>query len=168
MKRDRIILVGFMACGKTSVASALAQLLDAAFVDLDSFITARESRSPADLIQQEGERSFRDIETAALRKVLEQDGSQVIALGGGAWTVEENRALVESYECLTVWLDAPFELCWSRIQSGDTVRPLAPDREAAQVLYQSRRQTYELASLKLTVSEPDSPESLAQRILQSA
>jgi shikimate kinase len=168
MKRDRIVLVGFMGCGKTSVASALAQLLDAAFVDLDSLITTRESRSPADLIQQEGERSFRDIETRALRKVMEQDGSQVIAFGGGAWTIEENRALVESHGYLAVWLDAPFELCWSRIQSGDTVRPLAPDRKAAQALYQSRRQTYELASLKLAVDEPDSPESIARRILQSA
>src|SRR4030095_5051743 len=102
MKRDRIVLVGFMGCGKTSVASALAQLLDAAFVDLDSFITARESRSPADLIQQEGERAFREIETRALRKVLEQNGSQVIALGGGAWTIEENRTLVESHRYLAV------------------------------------------------------------------
>ena len=168
MKRDRIILVGFMGCGKTSVAKALAGQIDSDFIDLDSFITERCGKSPAELIQQNGEQAFREIETSALREVLTLDDAQVIALGGGAWTIEENRALVESHGYLAVWLDAPFELCWSRIQSGDTVRPLAPDREAAQALYQSRRQTYELASLKLAVDEPDSPESIARRILQSA
>ena len=168
MKRDRILLVGFMGCGKTSVAKALAGQIDSDFIDLDSFITERCGKSPAELIQQNGEQAFREIETSALREVLTLDDAQVIALGGGAWTIEENRALVESHGYLAVWLDAPFELCWSRIQSGDTVRPLAPDREAAQALYQSRRQTYELASLKLAVDEPDSPESIARRILQSA
>jgi len=168
MKRDRIVLVGFMGCGKTSVAKALAGQIDSDFIDLDSFITERCGKSPAELIQQNGEQAFREIETSALREVLTLDDAQVIALGGGAWTIEENRALVENHGYLAVWLDAPFELCWSRIQSGDTVRPLAPDREAAQALYQSRRQTYELASLKLAVDEPDSPESIARRILQSA
>src|SRR6185436_4838332 len=168
MKRDRIVLMGFMGCGKTSVAKALAGQIDSDFIDLDSFITERCGKSPAELIQQNGEQAFREIETSALREVLTLDDAQVIALGGGAWTIEENRALVESHGYLAVWLDAPFELCWSRIQSGDTVRPLAPDREAAQALYQSRRQTYELASLKLAVDEPDSPESIARRILQSA
>jgi len=157
-----------MGCGKTSVAKALAGQIDSDFIDLDSFITERCGKSPAELIQQNGEQAFREIETSALREVLTLDDAQVIALGGGAWTIEENRALVESHGYLAVWLDAPFELCWSRIQSGDTVRPLAPDREAAQGLYQSRRQTYELASLKLAVDEPDSPESIARRILQSA
>jgi len=157
-----------MGCGKTSVAKALAGQIDSDFIDLDSFITERCGKSPAELIQQNGEQAFREIETSALREVLTLDDAQVIALGGGAWTIEENRALVESHGYLAVWLDAPFELCWSRIQSGDTVRPLAPDREAAQALYRSRRQTYELASLKLAVDEPDSPESIARRILQSA
>jgi len=157
-----------MGCGKTSVAKALAGQIGSDFIDLDSFITERCGKSPAELIQQNCEQAFREIETSALREVLTLDDAQVIALGGGAWTIEENRALVESHGYLAVWLDAPFELCWSRIQSGDTVRPLAPDREAAQALYQSRRQTYELASLKLAVDEPDSPESIARRILQSA
>ena len=166
MKRDRIILVGFMGSGKTSVAAALARLLDTSFVDLDSFIQAQESRSPAELIQQDGEPSFRQIEISALRAVLASQAAEVVALGGGAWAIEENRALLNRNNCLTVWLDAPFELCWSRIKSAETTRPLAPDRAAAQALFQSRRQSYELASVKVDVCEADSPESLARRILE--
>ncbi|HVS21826.1 MAG TPA: shikimate kinase, partial [Pyrinomonadaceae bacterium] len=91
--------------------------------------------------------AFRAIETRALQVVLEKNAARVIALGGGAWTIEANRALVAQHDCLSVWLDAPFELCWERILSSGTIRPLAPERESAHQLYQSRRASYELAEL---------------------
>jgi len=131
----RIVIIGFMGSGKTTVAQALAQRLGCEMIDLDSFITESEGRSPAGIIEEDGESAFREIETRALREVLEKTTHQVIALGGGAWTIAANRALTTAHDCLSVWLDAPFELCWQRIQSGgNTVRPLAPDRESALAL----------------------------------
>ncbi len=112
MTDRRIIVVGFMGCGKTAVAEALARRLGCAMVDLDSFITDREGRSPAEIIVQDSEPQFREIETRALKVVLEEDAARVIALGGGAWMVDANRALVARHDCLSVWLDAPFDLCW--------------------------------------------------------
>jgi shikimate kinase len=154
-----------MGCGKTTLARALAIRLNCAMIDLDSFITEREGQSPAEIIQAKSESEFREIETRALRDVLEQNNARVIALGGGAWTIEGNRELVNQHDCLSVWLDAPFELCWQRITSGHEVRPLASDRETAQKLYDDRRATYELTSLRIGVSEADTPEILANRIL---
>jgi shikimate kinase len=149
----RIVIVGFMGCGKTTVAKALARQLGCDSLDLDSFITQREGRSPAEIISQDGESSFRSIETSALNDVLENDEARVIALGGGAWTIEASRALVTAHDCLSVWLDAPFELCWARIMSNsETLRPMAPDRESAETLFQYRRASYELAELRLIVS----------------
>jgi shikimate kinase len=153
MNDRRIVIVGFMGCGKTTVAGALAQRLGCAMVDLDSFITDREGRSPAEIIKQEGEPAFRAIETRALQDVLGNSAARVIALGGGAWTIPTNRALAEKHDCLSVWLDAPFELCWQRITSGRTTRPLAPDREGAEALYASRRPAYGQAQIRI-----DSPE----------
>src|SRR6266404_1916235 len=127
----RIVILGFMGCGKTTVAKELARQLDCSFVDLDSFITERYRRSPAEIIQKDGEDSFREIETLALRDVLQDKHARIIALGGGTWTIPANRTLIALHDCLSVWLDAPFELCWERINAGETVRPLAPDREAA-------------------------------------
>ena len=118
-------------------------------VDLDSFITGREGNTPAEIIVQDSEPSFRKIETQALKAVLEENPARVIALGGGAWMIKANRALVAQHDCLSVWLDAPFELCWERIQSSGTNRPLAPDRESAQALYNSRRLTYSLAEIRI-------------------
>ena len=151
MTDRRIVIVGFMGCGKTTVADALARKLGCAMIDLDSFITDREGRSPAEIIAQESEPSFRELETRALKVVLEENAARVLALGGGAWTIEANRALVAQHNCVSVWLDAPFELCWERIQSSGMSRPLAPERESARELYEARRMSYELAQVRIDV-----------------
>jgi shikimate kinase len=165
-KMNRIVIVGFMACGKTTVARALAERLNCEMIDLDSFIADREAQSPAEIIQTKSENEFREIETRALRDVLEQNNARVIALGGGAWTIDVNRELVNQHGCLSVWMDTPFELCWQRITSGgNEPRPLAPDRESAQKLYDDRRATYQLASLRFRVGEADTAKTLANRIL---
>lgn len=145
---QRIVIVGFMGCGKTTVARALARQLNCTMVDLDSFITENEGRSPAEIIEQDGEAAFREIETQALRDALKNNDAGVFALGGGAWTIEANRELVAENDCLSVWLDTSFEVCWERIMSSGAIRPLAPDRETALALYDSRRASYALAELR--------------------
>lgn len=154
MKDHRVVIVGFMGCGKTTVAKRLARQLSCESIDLDSFITEQERRSPAEIIEQDGEAAFRAIETRYLHEALEKTTARVIALGGGAWTTAANRSLVSKYGCLSVWLDASFELCWERIvASADTIRPMAPDRESALQLYESRRASYELAQLRVHPAE---------------
>ena len=168
MKNRRIIIVGFMGSGKTTVAEALAHKLGCDSMDLDSFITERERRSPAEIIEQDGEIAFRDIETRTLRDALENNDARVIALGGGAWTIEANRALVAEHNCVSIWLDAPFELCWERIiSSANTIRPMAPDRESAQNLFQVRRDSYELAQLRLIMSKTTAPDETVVELATS-
>src|SRR5512138_2771165 len=104
-----------MACGKTTVGKALARQLESNFTDLDSQSTENEGRSPAQIIEPDGEARFREIETFALRDVLQNRATRVIALGGGTWTPPANRTLAALHDCRTVWLDVPFELCWQRI-----------------------------------------------------
>ena len=165
MNERRIVIVGFMGCGKTTVAEALATRLGCDMIDLDSFITKHQGRTPAEIIEHDGEAVFRDIETRWLRHLLENTDARVIALGGGAWTIETNQELVRRYNGLTVWLDAPFELCWQRISlSSDRVRPLAPDRESAQELYDRRRGSYELAAFKVNLGGPEDDDMVAAQI----
>src|ERR1043166_2959380 len=147
----RIVILGFMGCGKTTVAKELARQLGCKFIDLDSFISERQGRSPAEMIQADGEDSFREIETLALRDVLQDKHAQVIALGGGTWTIPANRTLIALHDCLSVWLDAPFELCWKRIDAAHAPRPLAPDRETAQARFESRRADYATAEKPIAV-----------------
>ena len=161
---NKIIITGFMGSGKTTVAEALARRLGCGFIDLDTLITESAGRAPAEIIECDGEPAFRQIETQALRGVLDNNEDCVIALGGGAWTVAENRELIAGRQCLTVWLDAPFGLCWERITAGGGGRPLARDRESAQRLYRARRASYELADFRITVGAHSAESELASLI----
>ena len=165
MSTRRIVILGFMACGKTTVANEVARELECRCVDLDSFITQRESRSPADIITQDGEDAFREVETLALRDVLQDRETHVIALGGGTWNTPANRTLIALYDCLTVWLDVPFETCWKRITSGNVARPIAPDRETAQDRFHARRADYQLAEKQISVDDDRTATDLAKEIL---
>ena len=158
--RTPIVITGFMGCGKSRIARLLAQRLNVAMVDLDELITAREGRSPAQLIIEEGEPHFRAIESDTLRSLLERGDAGVIALGGGAWIEERNRELVRQNNCKSVWLDAPFETCWARITASAEDRPLARSREQAQALYDLRRPIYELASIHIEIQEDHSIDDL--------
>lgn len=150
-----IVITGFMGCGKTRVARELAQRLDVAMIDLDEQITAHTGRTPAQLIVEEGEAAFRAIESEALSEVLHNGDAKVIALGGGAWIQAVNRELIERHDCLSIWLDAPFELCWTRIESSEEDRPLGRSREQALALYHQRRPVYELAKIRVPIQEED-------------
>lgn len=160
----RIIITGFMAAGKTTVATALARNLACRMIDLDYLITERERRNAQMIIDEDGEASFRQAETEALRAVLGNNRARVIALGGGSWTIERNRALIAEHDGLTVWLDAPFDLCWQRILSAGDTRPLARDKDAARALYEKRRALYQLAELRVEASAEKSAEEIVAEI----
>jgi shikimate kinase len=154
-----------MACGKTTVGQALARQLGANFIDLDSQITETEGRSPAQIIEANGEAAFREIETLALRDLLQNRDVTVIALGGGTWTIPANRTLVALHDFLTVWLDVPFELCWQRIiGSRNTMRPLAPNHATAKQLYELRRPSYQLAQLHVDAPAEKQPGKIVSEI----
>ena len=153
-----------MGCGKTKVARELARELNVMMVDLDDVVTKRVGRSPAQLIVENGERAFRVIETDSLRHVLELGDARVIALGGGAWIQEKNRRLIDAFSCLSVWLDASFEMCWARIAASQEDRPLGRTREQALALYEQRRPVYELADVHIAVRE-ENLQDLVSRIL---
>jgi shikimate kinase len=154
MKRTGpIVITGFMGCGKSKVARELAGRRNAGFVDLDEWITARAGRNPAQLINEDGERAFRVIETNSLRELLQSGEAGVIALGGGAWIEEVNRDLIEEYSCTTVWLDTPFEICWERISASEEDRPLGKTREEAEARYNIRKPIYAMAQLHIPVTQ---------------
>jgi shikimate kinase len=164
---QQIVIIGFMGTGKTTVARELASRLNCAAIDLDELITKCEGRSPAEIIDRDGEVAFREIETKLLSEVLDEAPARVIALGGGGWTIAENRRLIAAFGAVTVWLDAPFELCWQRIEPGRESRPLARSREMAQRLYFERLPVYQLAGARVPVLENDSATEVAAKVAQA-
>jgi shikimate kinase len=160
-----IYVVGFMGAGKSTVGRHLAHRLGWSFFDLDEEIEAAEKTSIADIFQSRGEVEFRRIESDMLRqhvRWIERGRPAVIALGGGAFTIPENRELLAN-NGVSVWLDCPLETVVRRV-AGATHRPLARDPEAFTVLYRNRRECYAQADVHVAV-ESDDPEVTAAAIL---
>lgn len=161
----RVIVTGFMGAGKTTVAAALARTLNCEMLDLDDVIVEVDGRNARTIIDEDGEMPFREVETRALRELLEHRAARVVALGGGAWTIERNRELIVRHGCFTVWLDAPFELCWQRIvRDADVNRPFARDEEKARRLFGERQMIYRLADLRVDVGQGKSVERIVEEI----
>jgi len=154
-----IYLVGFMASGKSTIGRLLAHRLGWSFFDTDDEIEAAEKTSIAEIFETRGEPEFRRIETAILQQHvawIERGRPAVLALGGGAFALPENRGLLEN-NGLSVWLDCPFEIVNRRV-AGAFHRPLARDPAQFAALYQARLETYRLADLHIPIAGDDAIE----------
>src|ERR1035438_2506065 len=167
-----VFLVGFMACGKSSLGQQLAQRLDWDFVDLDAHIESREQQTIAEIFRDRGEPGFRVAETSALRDLtesLDRDTlkrdtflrNTVVALGGGAFAQSTNLELLRPW--LSVFLDAPVDELWQRSVESAVQRPLRKDRTEFASLHQKRLPFYRQASVTIVTLGKD-PASLCAEI----
>ncbi len=154
-----------MGSGKTTVGRALAASLKWPLVDLDDVIERMAGRAIAEIFQEVGESGFRDREHSALAQEAahcQTARPAVVALGGGTYAYARNRRLLRPVGP-TVWLDAPAETLWKRVQ-GASHRPLARDRDAFLQLHASRREGYAKADCQVDASQP--PERVLDCILR--
>jgi len=160
-----IYLLGFMACGKSTVGRHLARRLGWSFFDLDEEIEAAEKTTIAQIFDTRGEAEFRRIESEMLAQhvqAIEHGRPAVLALGGGAFLAPANRELLAN-NGVSVWLDCAFERIERRV-AWASHRPLARDPEKLLALFHERRDTYRLADVHIPV-ETDDAEALAGAIL---
>ena len=150
----RVALTGFMGVGKTSVARHLANLLRCERLDLDSLIESNERRRIAEIIDTDGIEAYRAIETKNLREALDRSGLRILSLGGGTWTVAENRDLIRDHGLICIWLDSTFDHCWNNIRRSRKERPLARNKDATRRLFDERQEVYCLADWHFVV-KPD-------------
>jgi shikimate kinase len=155
-----------MGVGKSTIARHLASILQTEKVDLDSIIEAVEKQTIADIIKTVGMARFRQIETENLRKVLAENHARILALGGGAWTIAENRDLIKTQNCTTVWLESSFEHCWRNIKSSKRERPLAINKTVTQKLFDERQNFYCLADWHFIVKPDLTSYEIAKKIAE--
>lgn len=163
-KNIRIALTGFMGVGKSSVARHLANLLSCERVDLDALIEENEQRTVPQILEMDGIEAYRKIETENLRKVLASYRSGILSLGGGTWTVDENRELLRSQHFNCIWLESSFEHCWKNIRFSRKERPLAKDKQAARRLFDERQDLYCLADWHFIVKPEFTSFDIARQI----
>jgi shikimate kinase/3-dehydroquinate synthase len=162
-----IILAGFMATGKTTVAKAVATSLGWEFVDTDGVIERAAVKTIAGIFAQEGESGFRVREREAVALAAAKDHA-VIAVGGGALLDPVNRHTLEA-RGLMICLDADEDAILQRLAAAPTspARPLlAGDQTAARIhtLLSARATHY--ASLPLHVNTTGRPvDEIAAEVL---
>ncbi|MFH0753600.1 MAG: shikimate kinase [Candidatus Omnitrophota bacterium] len=121
LKSKNIVLVGFMACGKTFTSRELARQLNRERVSTDELIVAREKRSIADIFVQSGESYFRQVEREVVLECAGREGL-VIDCGGGVAANEENFNALK-VTGISFYLNASPEAIHRRTKGG-TDRPL--------------------------------------------
>jgi len=145
----RIVLVGFMGAGKTTVGRLLAGKLESRFVDLDDEMVQRSGRSVAEIFEQDGEAAFRQLERETLRDLLAGAAPTVLAMGGGAFVQAEIAARLRRHGYTSVFLDAPLEELRRRCAAQASARPLFRDENQFRQLCESRRGGYMRADVRV-------------------
>jgi shikimate kinase len=139
----RVILIGPMGSGKTTIGQLIAKRLDIAFRDTDQVIEGETGRTVSDIFLEDGEDAFRLLEKSVLRNELLSDGT-VLALGGGAPISMDAQSALRAIASPVVFLDISLATVAPRIGfNRDRPLLLHNPRGQWQTLMEARRPIYE-------------------------
>lgn len=140
---ERVLLVGMMGSGKTTIGKELARRLGWPYLDSDTMVEAHTGRTVPEIFDEQGEAAFRAEEARALAEAVTSDGPAVVAVAGGAVLDPDNRRRLAAGGTV-VWLRADVETLTRRVGDGRGRPLLAPDPAAAlRRLSVERRPLYE-------------------------
>jgi shikimate kinase len=156
----RIVLVGFMGAGKSTVGPEVARALDFRFVDLDRALERRLGQSVPEIFRTRGEAAFRaeELREAQAAAALER---HVVAAGGGAFAQDATRDALRA-GAFSVWLRCGLDAVLARVPP-DGSRPLAMDRATIAELFAQRESSYRQADR--VVDAEQEPASVARDVV---
>lgn len=165
MTAPRVVLVGPMGAGKSTVARVLAEGWDVGVRDTDDDVVAAEGRSVQDIFVDEGEPYFREREVAAVAAALAEHPG-VLALGGGAVLDPRTRAALQGHT--VVFLRVGLAEAVKRVGLGQG-RPLLLGNVRARVkaLLDERTPVYESVATLTVDTDGRSPQEIAAEIMEA-
>lgn len=153
-KKLNIVLCGMPSSGKTTIGKMVADILGKGFIDTDAEILSATDKTPAEIIETDGEKAFRDIETEIIKKVSVSSGA-VIATGGGAILRQDNVCALKANGVI-FYIKRDLSLLSAK------GRPLSQNYGIAK-LYEERKAWYERAA-DFTVENNGEKQSAAETI----
>ncbi len=161
--RPRVVLIGPMGAGKTTVGHLVAEAWNLPLRDTDADVVAREGRSVADIFVDSGEEHFRELEVVAVADALAQH-TGVLSLGGGAVLDDRTRKLLADQS--VVFLRVGLADAVQRVGLG-TGRPLLLGNVRARVkaLLDERTPIYESVATVVVDTDGRTPQEVADEIL---
>lgn len=171
---QRIFLTGLSGSGKSTIGRRVATLLNWDFIDTDALLAERAGRPVGQVLANDGEERFRQLESVVLSETANRERI-VVSTGGGVVISEANRAFLRE-QGLVVYLRTGVETAWQRIQAHlsaageNAYRPLVagPDgQERLSHLLTARSAWYEQAPVHIA-TDMITPEIAARQVLVSA
>ncbi|WP_194768767.1 shikimate kinase [Tamlana sp. I1] len=161
-----IVLIGYMASGKTSIGKKLANKLNYAFVDLDDVIEERENASVTKVFKTKGEIYFRKQEALYLRELLTTKANTILSLGGGAPCYSNNMdAVLNAENTTSIYLNASIPTLVEKLMKKKAKRPLIAHIETEEAMAEfigkhlfERLQFYNQAELKVSIDNKSKDE----------
>ena len=166
----KIILLGYMGCGKTTIAHRLSNITTIPCFDLDKCIEERTNLSIKEIFEQRGEIYFRKLEREVLIDLLNAPDDLILGLGGGTPCYANNHELLKGDNIMSIYLKASVNTLFERLVSNKSKRPMIADKSndelkefIAKHLF-DRSFYYNEAQYKVTIDGKNKDET-AQEIL---
>ena len=141
----KIVLMGYMASGKSSVGAVLAKTLGLDFIDLDRYIETKENQSIQAIFHSKGEIYFRKQESVFLKEILEKKNGFVLALGGGTPCYGTNNDIIAQATSNTFYLKASIATLSIRLEQEKQTRPIVAQLNSEQLTEYIAKHLFERA-----------------------
>jgi shikimate kinase len=167
----KIILIGYMGSGKSTIAQLLSEKLGILSFDLDVIIEKKTSLTVLQLFKQRGEVYFRKLEHQLLLEFVNTNKNMVLSLGGGTPCYANNHLLLNGNQVVSIYLKASIDTLYNRLIVNKDIRPLITNLEdnklkefIAKNLF-DRSFYYNHATFNVNVDDK-SPSSIADEIIE--
>lgn len=124
----KIILLGYMGCGKSTIAKELSKKIEIPFVDLDEFIEKKVGTTIKSIFADKGEIHFRKLEHECFVELLNFTEPIIIGLGGGTPCYANNHELLKRDDVLSIYLKASIDTLVNRLSLNKSNRPLIANK----------------------------------------
>jgi len=166
--KKKIVLIGMMGSGKTTIGKILSKNLKLNFVDTDILLEKEYGLKITKIFEKYGEKDFRDKEEKIVLNILKNNKKPcVIALGGGTFLNKKIQKIILK-ETISIWLDANIELIYKRCKKSNQ-RPLlnkSNDKKLRKIikdLLKIRKPIYSKAKFMIKTNE--NPVKVCNKIL---
>ena len=154
-----IVLIGMPACGKSTIGYWLSKKIGYPLLDTDKYLEEKENRIISDILSNEGEEYFRNLETKYLKELSEKEGL-IISTGGGAVKKKENNDILKK-NGIVIFLNREIN---DISKENHKHRPLLQDINNIQKLYDERIDLYKKYS-DIIIKNNDDMSIIVDRII---
>lgn len=165
----KIILLGYMGSGKSTIAKLLSQKLKIPSLDLDLCIENETGMSVISIFETHGEIYFRKKEHTILKALVESSDTFVLALGGGTPCYANNHELLKDPSVVSIYLKSSIDTLCERLNAAQSTRPLIAGKSEPELKYFIAQHLFErsyyYSQSKFTVStDGKSPQQITDEI----